>query len=174
MRRSAWKSCNPGDKVQAVWRARLQEQLGFWNLEILWSPSGFIMALPARSSLVHLALTMVATFWPAGSPCTLLYHTVDHALKTWVHPCALSDLVSSFLVFEHTFLNLAGYGTTPWADLDASDPAWAQRHTAMGQHMHKTLWQDKTASFVRDLRRGVLDPLVEHCWLRSGSQVPVS
>ncbi|OYW32041.1 MAG: DNA repair protein RecO [Azorhizobium sp. 12-66-6] len=96
----------PGNTVQATWRARLDEQLGTFVLEPVQSRGEMLMRLSHgaygithMASLVHLLAER--------EPHARLYEILDAILDAFEHPAAAAELMARF---ELAILGDLGFG----------------------------------------------------------------
>lgn len=96
----------PGNKVRAVWRARVSEQLGAFSIEPLEERAGGLMAaahgvfgVTYMAALLHLL--------PERDPYPGLYKVLDAILDAFADPMAAGELLARF---ELALLGELGFG----------------------------------------------------------------
>jgi DNA repair protein RecO (recombination protein O) len=96
----------PGNRVEAVWRARLDEHLGEFKLEPLRLRAARLMET-ATSVYGVQAMGALLRLLPERDPHPHLYEALDVILETMDHPADAGEL---FIRFELAILNDLGYG----------------------------------------------------------------
>lgn len=96
----------PGNRVEAVWRARLDEHLGEFKLEPLRLRAARLMET-ATSVYGVQAMGALLRLLPERDPHPHLYEALDVILETMEDPADAGEL---FVRFELAILNDLGYG----------------------------------------------------------------
>jgi DNA repair protein RecO (recombination protein O) len=96
----------PGNSVSAVWRARLDEQLGYYLMEGTRMRAATMLASPhAVYGVTHLA--SVARLLPERDPHEDIYEMLEHILDAFDDP---SEAASYVIRFELAMLTELGFG----------------------------------------------------------------
>ncbi|CAD7027140.1 DNA repair protein RecO [Pseudorhizobium halotolerans] len=104
--RSMQPVLQPGNRVEAVWRARLDEHLGEFKLEPLRLRAARLME-KATSVYAVQAMGALLRLLPERDPHPHLYEALDVILETMEDPTDAGEL---FIRFELAILNDLGYG----------------------------------------------------------------
>lgn len=96
----------PGNKVRAVWRARVSEQLGAFAIEPLEERAGRLMAA-AHGAFGVTYMAALLHLLPERDPHPGLYGVLDAILEAFSDPMAAGELMARF---ELAILSELGFG----------------------------------------------------------------
>ena len=99
-----WVQC--GGKVKARWGARLENHIGYWNLESLGSNTAYLLDSPGPLNALLSAATLCQIALPERHAYPHLYERFQAFLRSLVLP----DWASSYVFFELALLSELGYG----------------------------------------------------------------
>lgn len=99
-----WIQC--GGKVKARWGARLENQLGSWNLEPLQANTAFLLDSPGPLAALVSAASLCQTALPERHAYPQLYQSFELFLRELHAPY----WAESYVLFELTLLEELGYG----------------------------------------------------------------
>jgi len=95
-----------GNKVKAIWNARLSEQLGTITMEIEKSSTAWVMHKPDALTAIASACAMVAYFLPERQAHSGLYHALQGFIDK---ACSDSPWLGSYANFEFILLGEIGF-----------------------------------------------------------------
>lgn len=99
-----WLQC--GSKVKARWGARLENHIGYWNLEPLGSNLAYVLDSPGPLAALLSAAALCQLALPERQLYPRLYEEFQHFLCNLSQP----NWVRSYIFFELTLLQEMGYG----------------------------------------------------------------
>lgn len=99
-----WVQC--GSKVRARWGARLENHIGYWNLESLGSNLAFILDSPGPLA----ALSSGAALCQLALPERQMYPHLYEKFQDFLHDLSHPNWARSYVFFELTLLQEMGYG----------------------------------------------------------------
>ena len=99
-----------GNHVHASWRARLDEQLGVFSLELEKSPSSFVLDNPVRLSALASMCVLIDQTLPERVPHEQLYHASIALLDVISLSDADEDWLPFYVRWELALLSQLGFG----------------------------------------------------------------
>ena len=99
-----------GNHVQASWRARLDEQLGVFSLELEKSPSAFVLDNPVRLSALASMCVLIDQTLPERVPHEQLYHASMALLDVISLSEEEKDWLPYYVRWELALLSQLGFG----------------------------------------------------------------
>ncbi|MBA3814285.1 MAG: DNA repair protein RecO [Alphaproteobacteria bacterium] len=99
-----WVQC--GGKVKARWGARLENHIGYWNLEPLGSNTAYLLDSPGPLSALLSAATLCQLALPERQTYPHLYAQFQELLQNLTS----TDWARAYVFFELTLLKEMGYG----------------------------------------------------------------
>ena len=111
----------PGNLVTATWRARLEDQLGSFGVELQRNPSAAWLDDPARLSALSSACTIADQTLPEREPCDSVFHGLSRLFAVLDGP----DWAAAYVEWELALLGELGFG------LDLSACAATGRNDAL-------------------------------------------
>jgi len=99
-----------GNHVQASWRARLDEQLGVFTLELETSPSAFVLDNPIRLSALASLCALIDQTLPERVPHEQLYSATLALLDVIRLSDAETDWLPYYVRWELALLSQLGFG----------------------------------------------------------------
>ncbi|MBN8530955.1 MAG: DNA repair protein RecO [Alphaproteobacteria bacterium] len=106
----------PGNLVELRWQAKLSEQLGTYNCELLSPTAALVAADRVRLALLNAACSMVEATLPEREPHQKLFHAFSQfiAILTEKHEDAMpqhdEQVAQAYLMFEKSLLADLGFG----------------------------------------------------------------
>jgi DNA repair protein RecO (recombination protein O) len=111
----------PGNQVEATWRARLEDHLGGFAVELLRNPSAAWLDEPARLAALSSACTIADQTLPEREPCESVFNGLTHLFDVMAEP----DWAAAYVEWELALLGELGFG------LDLSACAATGRNDAL-------------------------------------------
>jgi DNA repair protein RecO (recombination protein O) len=99
-----WLQC--GSKVRARWGARLENHIGYWNLEPLRSNLAYVLDSPGPLAALLSSAALCQLALPERQLYPRLYEEFQHLLYNLSQP----NWIRSYIFFELTLLQEMGYG----------------------------------------------------------------
>ena len=107
-----------GNRLQATWRARLEEQLGSFQIECLHPVAAMLLDQPRRLAALASACAVVDAALPEREPHPDIFHDLDVLIAqltedaVLLEPAAASDLgwLMAYVRWEVTLLSDLGFG----------------------------------------------------------------
>jgi DNA repair protein RecO (recombination protein O) len=93
-----------GSCVKALWNARLEEHLGTWTLEPIFSPLGFILKDPCALHAITALSCLLEDLLPEREPAPLVYEALAHLMLCFETPRWLE----AYCAFEVSLLAHTG------------------------------------------------------------------
>lgn len=104
-------SLQPGNRLSVTWRARLETNLGRFQVELLHSPLGSIIGQGGRMSALSAMLALVLSTMPEREPHTSVYSALNGYIRLVEDGTGtLTDWSSSLARVELGILGELGYG----------------------------------------------------------------
>ncbi|MDJ0951296.1 MAG: DNA repair protein RecO [Alphaproteobacteria bacterium] len=100
----------PGNRVTATWRARLEDHLGSYTCELLSSPAAALLDDPARLAGLAAACAMAAAALPERAPHPEVYDTFSALLERLAGDGTVIDWAEAYVRWELSLLAELGYG----------------------------------------------------------------
>ena len=97
----------PGAQLDLTWRARLQDHLGTFRVELLHNRSALAMGDRQTLSALNAVTAMVLTFLPEREPCAPLYTATEY-LFDLLDDQAIWPI--AYLKWELSLLDVLGFG----------------------------------------------------------------
>lgn len=104
-------SLQPGNRLSVTWRARLETNLGRFQVELLHSPLGSIIGHGGRMSALSAMLALVLSTMPEREPHTNVYSALDSYISLVEDDTGTqADFASALARVELGILGELGYG----------------------------------------------------------------
>ena len=97
----------PGNKIQATWKARLSEHLGMLQVEMVRPYAALVMQTQTKLSALTAACALIETCFPERDPHPEMYGMLGQLLETLA---GSEDWQRTYIDFEHLLLIELGYG----------------------------------------------------------------
>jgi DNA repair protein RecO (recombination protein O) len=96
---------NPGAILAANWHARLEDHLGMWQFESIYSPLAWILHDPGAMNALLSAIALIEQIFPEREPHPLLYA----ALKDLSQSYQTSEWLNKYVLFELALIEHSGF-----------------------------------------------------------------
>jgi DNA repair protein RecO (recombination protein O) len=96
----------PGNQVEATWRARLEDHLGGFTVDLLRNPSAAWLDDPARLAALSSACTIADQTLPEREPCESVFNGLTHLFDVMGEPL----WAAAYVEWELALLGELGFG----------------------------------------------------------------
>lgn len=137
----------PGNRVQAEYRARTEEQLPHLTVELAHSRA-FLLSEPLAAAGIEWACALAAAALPEGQPYPRLYEGLDGLLTAIEAAPSARGWVSALVRYEALLLGEAGFGLVAPPAAAADWPAISEGLRRTGRALARDLLTDRRAEVL--------------------------
>jgi len=100
----------PGNLLTATWRARLEDHLGSFTVELLRNPSASWLDDPARLAALSSACAIADQTLPEREPCDGIFEGLMHLFAAMEDPGETAGWAAAYVAWELALLGELGFG----------------------------------------------------------------
>ena len=137
----------PGNRVQAEYRARTEEQLPHLSVELAHSRA-FLLSEPLAAAGIEWACALAAAALPEGQPYPRLYEGLDGLLTAIEAAPSARGWASALVRYEALLLGETGFGLADPPAASADWPAIGEGLKRTGRALERDLLTDRSAEVL--------------------------